>query len=66
MRYKENKMKKLILVALFAIVASDVFAGTISGAECTKNGQTIRTTDDIRGFMKENKANGWKCRYLRD
>ncbi|MCR5506890.1 MAG: hypothetical protein K6F04_03520 [bacterium] len=59
-------MKKLFIVALFSIIASDVFAGTISGAECTKGGQTIRTTDDIHGFMKTNKANGWKCRYTRD
>ena len=58
-------MKKLLFIALFMVVASDAFA-TISGAVCTKNGRTIQTSDDIHGFMKENKANGWDCRYIRD
>ncbi|MBR4316606.1 MAG: hypothetical protein IKP65_06570 [Alphaproteobacteria bacterium] len=60
-------MKKILLVTLLTVIANtDVFAGTISGAECTKNGQVIRTTDDIHGFMKANKAAGWKCKYTRD
>ena len=59
-------MKKILLVALFSMIASNVFAGTITGAVCTKNGQTIQTSDDIHGFMKTNKANGWDCRYIRD
>ena len=59
-------MKKILLFALFSVIASNVFAGTITGARCTKNGQTIQTSDDIHGFMKANKAAGWNCQYIRD
>lgn len=59
-------MKKILLVALLTLLSTNVFAGTITGAVCTKNGQTIRTSDDIFGFMKENQAKGWNCQYTRD
>ncbi len=59
-------MRKMFFIALFSIIASDVFAGTINGAVCTKNGRTIQTSDNIHDFMKVNKANGWNCRYTRD
>ena len=59
-------MKKILFITLLTLISSNVFAGTITGAVCTKNGQTIRTNDDIYGFMKENQANGWNCQYTRD
>lgn len=59
-------MKKILLIALLTVLSSNAFA-SITGAVCTKGGRTIYSngTDGIYEFMKENKANGWNCQYLR-
>lgn len=60
-------MKKILLVALLTILSSNAFA-SISGAVCTKNGQTVRSngTDGLYEFTQGYRAQGWECKYLRD